>query len=55
MVTRGFNQTFNVDIINTFAPSPFASGVKIVGAVASELIIEFSQLDVKQEAFIQAD
>ena len=54
MVARDFGQIYNVDVSETFAPTPSAASVKITVAVASEKGWLLRHLDVKQ-AFIQAN
>ena len=50
----GFSQVHAVDFLETYAPTPAASRVKLLVADAIENDWELWQLDVKQ-AFIQAD
>ena len=54
LVARGFSQVHTVDFLETYAPTPAASSVKLLVAVAVENDWELRQLDVKQ-AFIQTD
>ena len=53
IVARGFGQIHNVDVSETFAPTPLAASVKIAVAVANEKGWLLRHLDVNQ-AFIQA-
>ena len=54
LVARGFSQVHTVDFLETYAPTPAASSVKLLVAVAVENDWELRQLDVKQ-AFIKAN
>ena len=54
LVARGFSQVHTVDFLETYAPTPAASSVKLLVAIAVKNDWELRQLDVKQ-AFIQAD
>ena len=54
LVARGFSQLHTVDFLETYAPTPAASSVKLLGAITVKNDSELRQLDVKQ-AFIQAD
>ena len=54
LVARGFSQAHTVDFLETYAPTPTASSVKLLVAIAVKHDWELRQLDVKQ-AFIQAD
>ena len=51
---RGFSQVHTVGFLETYAPTPAASSVKLLVAIAVKNDWELRQLDVKQ-AFIQAD
>ena len=54
LVARGFSQVHTVDFLETYAPTPAASSVKLLVAIAVKNNWGLRQLDVKQ-AFIQAD
>ena len=54
LVARGFSQVHTVDFLEAYAPTPAASSVKLLVAVAVENDWELRQLDVKQ-AFIKAN
>ena len=55
LVARGFSQVHTVDFLETHAPTPTASSVKLLVAIAVKNDWESrQQLDLKQ-AFIQAD
>ena len=54
LAARGFSQLHTVDFLETYAPIPAASSVKLLVAIAVKNDWELRQLDVKQ-AFIQAD
>ena len=54
LVARGFSQVHTVDLLETYAPTPAASSVKLLVALAVKNDWELRQLDVKQ-AFNQAD
>ena len=54
LVARGFSQVHTVGFLDTYAPTPAASSVKLLVAIAVKNDWELRQLDVKQ-AFIQAD
>ena len=54
LVGRGFSRVHTVDFLETYAPTPAASSVKLLVAIAVKNDWEVRQLDVKQ-AFIQAD
>ena len=54
LVARGFSQVHTVDFLETYAPTPAASSVKLLAAITVKNDWELRQLDVKQ-AFIQAD
>ena len=54
LVARGFSQVHTVHFLETYAPTPAASSVKLLVAIAVKNDWELRQLDVKQ-AFIQAD
>ena len=54
LVARGFSQVHIVDFLETYTPTPAASSVKLLVAIAVKNDWELRQLDVKQ-AFIQAD
>ena len=54
LAARGFSQVHAVDFFETYAPTPAASSVKLLVAIAVKNDWELRQLDVKQ-AFIQAD
>ena len=54
LVARSFSQVHTVDFLETYAPTPAASSVKLLGAITLKNDWELRQLDVKQ-AFIQAD
>ena len=54
LVARGFGQVHTVDFLETRAPTPAASSVKLLVAIAVKNDRELRQLDVKQ-AFIQAN
>ena len=55
LVARGFSQVYTVDFLETYAPTPATSSVKLLVAIAVKNDWELRQLDVKQQAFIQAD
>ena len=50
---RGFRQVHTVDLLETYAPTPAASSVNLLIAIAVKNDWELRQLDVK-EAFLQA-
>ena len=52
MVARGFGQIHDVDLSETFAPTPSAASVKIGVAVANEKVGCCGTLDIKQ-AFVK--
>ena len=52
LAARGFSQVYTVDFLEIYAPTPAASSVKRLVAVAVENDWELRQLDVKQ-AFIE--
>ena len=54
LVARGVSQVHTVDFLETYVPTPAASSVKLLVAIAVKNAWELRQLDVKQ-AFIQAD
>ena len=54
LVARGFSQVHTVDFLETYAPTPAASSVKLLVATAVKNDWELRQVDVKQ-ASIQAD
>ena len=54
LVARGFSQVHTVDFLETYAPTPAASSVKLLVAIAVKNDWELRPLDVKQ-AFILAD
>ena len=54
LVGRSFSQVHNVDFLETYAPTPAASSVELLIAIAVQKEWELRQQDVKQ-AFIQAD
>ena len=54
LVARGFSQVHTVDFLETYAPTPAASSVKLLVAIAVKNDWELRQLGIKQ-AFIQAD
>ena len=54
LVIRGFSQVHTVDFLETYAPTPAASIVKLMVLIAVKNVWELRQLDVTQ-AFIQAD
>ena len=54
LVARGFSQVQTVDFLEAYAPTPAASSVKPLVAVAVEHNWELRQLAVKQ-AFTQID
>ena len=54
LVARGFSQAHTVAFLETYAPTPAASSVELLVAIAVKNDWELRQLDVKQ-AFIQAD
>ena len=54
LVARGFSQVHTVDFLETYAPTPAASSVKLLVAIAVKNDWDLQQLVVKQ-AFIQAD
>ena len=54
LVARGFSQVHTVDFLETYAPAPAASSVKLLVAIAVRNDWELRQLDLKQ-AFIQVD
>ena len=54
LVARGFSQMHTADFLETYAPTPAASSVKLLVAIAVKNDWQLRQLDVKQ-AFIQAD
>ena len=54
LVARGLSQVHTVGFLETFAPTPAASSVKLLVAIATKKDWELRQLDVKR-AFIQAD
>ena len=54
LVARGFSQVHIVYFLETYAPTPAASSVKLLVAIAVKNDWELRQLDVKQ-AFIQTD
>ena len=53
LVARGFSQVHTVDFLETYAPTPAASSVKLLVAIAVKNDWDLQQLVVKQ-AFIQA-
>ena len=50
LVARGFSQAHNVNFLQTYAPTPAASSVKLLVAIAVKNDWELRQLDVKQES-----
>ena len=54
LVARGFSQVHTVDFLEIYAPTPAASSVKLLVAIAAKNDWELRQLDVKQ-ASIPAD
>ena len=54
LVARGFSEVHTVDFLEIYAPTPAASSLKLLVAIAVKHNRELRQLDVKQ-AFIQAD
>ena len=54
LFARGFSQVHTVNFLEANAPTPAASSVKLLVAIAVKNGWELRQLDVKQ-AFIQAD
>ena len=55
LVAWGFSQVHTVDcLLESYAPTPAASSVKLLVAIAVKKYWELRQLDVKQ-AYIQAD
>ena len=53
LVAKGFSQVQNVDLIQTFAPTPSSASIKILAAVANEQGLKIFHLDVAQ-AFVRA-
>ena len=53
LVARGFSQVHTVDFLETYVPTPAASSVKLLVAIAVKNDWDLRQLVVKQ-AFIQA-
>ena len=54
LVAKGFSEVHTIGFLETYAPTPAASSVKLLVAIAVKNDWELRQLDVKQ-AFIQAD
>ena len=54
LVARDLSQVHTVDFLETYAPTPAASSLKLLVAIAVKNDWELRQLDVKQ-AFIQID
>ena len=51
LVARGFSQRPGVDFNETFAPTPAASCVRLMAAIACELQLNLCHFDV-QQAFV---
>ncbi|CAN0504135.1 unnamed protein product, partial [Discosporangium mesarthrocarpum] len=54
LVAKGYNQKLGVDYFETFAPTPAASTVRLLTAVANEQRLELIHFDAEQ-AFLHAD
>ncbi|CAN0339722.1 unnamed protein product [Discosporangium mesarthrocarpum] len=54
LVAKGYNQKLGGDYFETFAPTPAASTVPLLTAVANECGLELIHLDAEQ-AFLHAD
>lgn len=54
LVARGFSQRPGVDYYETFAPTPAASCIRMMAAIACELQLDLCHFDV-QQAFVQAE
>ena len=54
LVARGFSQVHSEDFLETYAPTPAASSVKLLVAIAVKSKWKLRELDVKQ-VFIQVD
>ena len=53
LVARGFNQREGIDFFETFAPTPAASCIRLLGALACELNLDLCHFDAEQ-AFVQS-
>ena len=51
LVGRGFSQVHAVDFLETYAPTPAASSVKLLVAIAVKNDWELRQLDVNKHSF----
>ena len=47
LVARGFSQVHTVDLLETYAPTPAASSVKLLAAITVKHDWELGQLDGK--------
>ena len=48
LVSRGFNRHSGVDYYETFAPTPAASCIRMVAAIAGEVQLDLGYFDVQQ-------
>ena len=53
LVARGFKQREGIDYFETFAPTPAASCIRLLGAIACELDLDLCHFDAEQ-AFVQS-
>ena len=53
LVARGLNQREGIDFFETFVPTPAASCIRLLGALACELDLNLCHFDAEQ-AFVQS-
>ena len=54
LVARGCGQREGIDFFETFAPTPTASCIRLLGAIACELDLDLCHFDAEQ-AFVQSN
>ena len=54
LVARGFSQREGIDFFETYAPTPSASCIRLLAAIANECDLDLCHFDAEQ-AFVQSE